>query len=553
MELGTDTPCKLKMSVGHVLSMSSSGLSDTGGRRNGMYFSDTKKLEEEFTAVTMDRPRPKKPERKSSLTLQRSKSVPRLFGKNDNNEKGSRIKTKRPTIKKLTRKFSQDSILSNPKPTCSGIPGLPNKPGLQVNKIIQISSGGEENSGSSLPQSPSALTKTRSFFRKGKEKNKDTHGNTKSSKFINTFNSLFSLDYSPRASKEELHSNGYISYNQFSSTLKLDAVEKAKLRHSRSLPDLLDLSSIGTNDENNHQARKYGLSSRPRRKLSENFLGGLPRKLRRKYTKKRREDKTDCADSNVDSNESLPRSSPPPIDKSLSRSAEWQSGTSLPEIDLHRLLSRRKHRERVQRAPEHISEENQVIVQQQNQVIVQQEPSKDIKNDIDFYSFSTEKNKQPSTDENTPNRTVSESDATPVLLSKLGNARLKEIVDEEIQNILKDKEYDSENANHWCGLISEVIKGRLQHLTNGLFKIVVQVFIGAVAEDGIFSSMHSNWSPNTDNFVSSSYRNKSLFVLASVLAIDFSVPLHGPRSFDNRLYSEVHDERTTEKDMPCPV
>ena len=115
------------------------------------------------------------------------------------------------------------------------------------------------------------------------------------------------------------------------------------------------------------------------------------------------------------------------------------------------------------------------------------------------------------------------------------------IIQRSLGQTLREKEFHPENTKLWCKDIAESIKGKIQYLTGGVYKIAVQVFIGAVEEEGISTSSLCIMNANTDNFTIGSFRNNSLFALASVLAIDYcQLPA---KSFQNMLYSRVHESR----------
>ena len=102
-----------------------------------------------------------------------------------------------------------------------------------------------------------------------------------------------------------------------------------------------------------------------------------------------------------------------------------------------------------------------------------------------------------------------------------GTKELQQLVEKQLEEFLKEKIFHSENSKRWCKEMSETIKDQLHIMTRGLYKIVVQVYIGAVEEDGITTATQCNFNPENDDFTVVSFCNKSLFAIASVLVMDF--------------------------------
>lgn len=102
-----------------------------------------------------------------------------------------------------------------------------------------------------------------------------------------------------------------------------------------------------------------------------------------------------------------------------------------------------------------------------------------------------------------------------------GTKELQQLVEKQLEEFLKEKTFHSEKSKRWCKEMSETIKDQLHIMTRGLYKIVVQVYIGAVEEDGITTATQCNFNPQNDDFTVVSFCNKSLFAIASVLIMDF--------------------------------
>ncbi len=124
--------------------------------------------------------------------------------------------------------------------------------------------------------------------------------------------------------------------------------------------------------------------------------------------------------------------------------------------------------------------------------------------------------------------------------SERQNDIIYNIIQRELARNLQGKEFHPQESRIWCTNISDSIKSKIEVLTGGVFKIIVQVFIGAVEDEGVMTATQCSLSPRIDNFTVASYRHDCIFAFASVLAIDFreiSVPA---KTFQNMLYAQVH-------------
>ncbi|XP_066928147.1 transcriptional regulator ATRX homolog [Clytia hemisphaerica] len=128
-----------------------------------------------------------------------------------------------------------------------------------------------------------------------------------------------------------------------------------------------------------------------------------------------------------------------------------------------------------------------------------------------------------------------EMPSTPILQSKMktGQERRKDYVkvrlqdmkatcQRELETFLVGKEYHAENVNQWCRTLSESIQSRIVQITEDNYKIVAQVFIGALFDDGIHAAVQCTTSNNNDNFFTVTFKGKDMFVVASVMTFEIS-------------------------------
>mmetsp|Transcript_37533 Transcript_37533/g.112132 ORF Transcript_37533/g.112132 Transcript_37533/m.112132 type:complete len:151 (+) Transcript_37533:106-558(+) len=85
---------------------------------------------------------------------------------------------------------------------------------------------------------------------------------------------------------------------------------------------------------------------------------------------------------------------------------------------------------------------------------------------------------------------------------------------------LADKSYSADGAAQWSKEISDEIKSRLKaEFDLPRYKFVVQVLIGEQRGEGIRFAGRCLWDHNTDAFAEDSYRNDSLFCVASAYGV----------------------------------
>ena len=96
-----------------------------------------------------------------------------------------------------------------------------------------------------------------------------------------------------------------------------------------------------------------------------------------------------------------------------------------------------------------------------------------------------------------------------------------------IRNVLKSylsqfSEYNDSLFGRLGPLLSELIKVRVEEesrTSSERYKIVSQVYIGAVVDDGIDVATQCLWTPCCDKFATASYGTKTLFAIGTVFAV----------------------------------
>ena len=103
--------------------------------------------------------------------------------------------------------------------------------------------------------------------------------------------------------------------------------------------------------------------------------------------------------------------------------------------------------------------------------------------------------------------------------------------DEHFRGIIRDvlksylsqfSEYNHSLFGRLGPLLSELIKVRVEEESRESrtrYKIVSQVYIGAVVDDGIDVATQCLWTPCCDKFATASYGTKTLFAIGTVFAV----------------------------------
>lgn len=99
-------------------------------------------------------------------------------------------------------------------------------------------------------------------------------------------------------------------------------------------------------------------------------------------------------------------------------------------------------------------------------------------------------------------------------------SRAREIAEQLAAEEIGDQEFDDESAKIWSLNISDKVREKVAaSITNSRFKIIVQTFIGQIADQGVRVASRCLWDPNFDNYAQCTYTNRSLFATVLVFAL----------------------------------
>lgn len=98
-------------------------------------------------------------------------------------------------------------------------------------------------------------------------------------------------------------------------------------------------------------------------------------------------------------------------------------------------------------------------------------------------------------------------------------SKVKAIIDDVLESHLKDEKYDPRACRQSVKTLSEIIKVRVKELNYERYKIVCMVTIGQLKEQGFRMGSRSCWDAKQDTFATGSYKNKTLFAVATVWGV----------------------------------
>ncbi|EDO44337.1 predicted protein [Nematostella vectensis] len=96
---------------------------------------------------------------------------------------------------------------------------------------------------------------------------------------------------------------------------------------------------------------------------------------------------------------------------------------------------------------------------------------------------------------------------------------VKEIMEETLEESLKDEKYDAIKCRGMSRSLSQTICERVKLLGFKQFKIVCTVTIGEMNNQGIRVASRFLWNEKHDNWVDSVFRSNELFAVAVVYAV----------------------------------
>lgn len=98
--------------------------------------------------------------------------------------------------------------------------------------------------------------------------------------------------------------------------------------------------------------------------------------------------------------------------------------------------------------------------------------------------------------------------------------KVKAIIDDVFESHLKHEEtYNHKAVGQLVKTLAEIIKGRVKDLNYERYKIVCSVTIGQLKEQGLRIGSRCCWDAKSDTYAESSFKNKSLYAVATVWGV----------------------------------
>lgn len=92
------------------------------------------------------------------------------------------------------------------------------------------------------------------------------------------------------------------------------------------------------------------------------------------------------------------------------------------------------------------------------------------------------------------------------------------IINEELKAQLNEELYDPKASGQMAKTLAEIIKNRVKELNYERYKIACIVTIGQLAEQGLVMASRCCWDSSKDTFATGSFKNKTLYAVATVYA-----------------------------------
>lgn len=99
------------------------------------------------------------------------------------------------------------------------------------------------------------------------------------------------------------------------------------------------------------------------------------------------------------------------------------------------------------------------------------------------------------------------------------SCEVQRVVEGILESFLCGEEYDPQTSARLSQQLCDVIKARVREMNVPRYKLVCHVIIGANLNQCFLNSSRCIWNTDTDNCASATYKNATLFAVASVYAM----------------------------------
>ncbi len=102
---------------------------------------------------------------------------------------------------------------------------------------------------------------------------------------------------------------------------------------------------------------------------------------------------------------------------------------------------------------------------------------------------------------------------------KFRSSEAQAIIQKVLETNLKTETYDAGRSAYNAKLIAQLIKDDIKDLNYERYKIAVIASVGQLNDQGMQVASRCVWDTNFDTSASASFKNKSLFAVATVFAV----------------------------------
>eukprot|EP00079_Xenopus_tropicalis_P015883 XP_004914041.1 PREDICTED: tctex1 domain-containing protein 4 [Xenopus tropicalis] len=99
--------------------------------------------------------------------------------------------------------------------------------------------------------------------------------------------------------------------------------------------------------------------------------------------------------------------------------------------------------------------------------------------------------------------------------------RVQQVLESTLSSYLGDTKYSPLTCGQLAQSLAELIRSKVKDLMPSRYKVVCNVSLGQMGQQGIKVASRSLWDPQNDNFASATYANSSLFAVALVHGVYF--------------------------------
>lgn len=118
-----------------------------------------------------------------------------------------------------------------------------------------------------------------------------------------------------------------------------------------------------------------------------------------------------------------------------------------------------------------------------------------------------------------PRTLASRYNGYPTQKSVFHGHEIKQLMDQILDKELSSLSYESTTCKALCLTLSEDIKQKVKDLLMSRYRIICHVSIGSCSGQGLLMASRFVWNDGKDNYVTATYRNVSLFAVATVFGV----------------------------------